>query len=369
MSWPWPTFPIQGSRLVSAFRGDYNQITEAILSAFTGPDEPTQKFPGMFWVDTSVSPKILRQRDTTNTTWIIRARIDVDFGGALPLAGGTMEGGINMGGFPITNLPLGTGNAPARYSDLAAYSLIDGSRAFTGIPSLPAQDPSLPNQVARKAYVDTRAAAGGALSAQISLPVAATAATHAMRKQEYDSGIAAHTHTGAIGMGPQLQPSSISPSAVIGRVLRVGDTGQSEWLPPVLVTNGLGPLVFDVTGATGETEIDLSSYAPKYAAAAILLVSYKVSTKKGGRVYLSLSIGRYGGSYTPIIYSQIPSVIASDYSGDIGFSLESQVQVVALFNDATPNQKIIKLGATKTVSGIGWAADAARIQAWYIGYL
>src|SRR3990167_5811913 len=110
MPYPFPTFPILASRLLSEFRGDYNDITNAMIQAFQGPDAPPQIFPGMFWIDTSVTPKLLKQRNTASTAWIVRARIDQDWGGTLPLAGGTMEGAIDMGGFGLTNLPLGSGN-------------------------------------------------------------------------------------------------------------------------------------------------------------------------------------------------------------------------------------------------------------------
>ena len=160
MAFPFPTFPIQGTRLVSEFRGDYNQMLDAVLQSFTGPDEPSPTFAGMFWVDTSVSPKLLKQRNSGNASWVVRAHVDTDYGGVLPLTGGAMSGAIAMGGNAITGLPLGSGDAPARYSDVAAYAPLAGA-TFTAIPELPAVDPTTDNQAARKAYVDDRAIAGG----------------------------------------------------------------------------------------------------------------------------------------------------------------------------------------------------------------
>lgn len=295
----WPTFPIQGSRLVSEFRGDFNDIIEAMLSAFCGATEPSPKYAGQFWVDTSTTPRLLKQRNTANTAWIVRGRVDADYGGALPLVGGTMEGGIDMGGYPLTNLPLGTGNAAARYSDLASYARLSGA-TFTAIPVLPASDPTTANQATRKDYVDRKAIAGGAFTAQIALPTAATLAAHALRKGEFDSILGAHAHTGAAGMGPKIGPGGLSPASDNGYVLRTR-AGLVEWQPGALV-NDLPVLLWNVTSAVAWTTVDLSTYST-YARIALLLLEMRNTTYSGSATRFCNVLLRSFGSANSVTYS------------------------------------------------------------------
>ena len=230
MPLPWTTFPVLASRLVSDFRGDYNAMLEAILSTFNGPEEPPQLYAGMLWVDTSVTPRLLKQRNTSNTGWVIRAEVDTSYGGVLPLTGGTMKGPIDMGTFGLTNLPLGSGNAAARYADLAAYAKLDGTTPFTGIPSLPNQDPSTGNQAARKAYVDTKTTAGGTFVGQISMTVAPTDANHVVRNTELVSKIETHPHTGGAG-GVKVQGGNLASQGIAaGRLLEADGSGGASWV-------------------------------------------------------------------------------------------------------------------------------------------
>jgi len=271
MAWPFPTFPIQGSRLVSEFRGDFNELYTALISSFTGPDAPNPAFAGMMWVDTSVSPRVLKQRNSLNTGWIIRARVDSDYGGTLPLVGGTMEGGINMQGYPISNLPLGAGNSPARYADLGSYSRIDGSVPFIGIPSLPDQDPSLPNQIARKDYVDRTSKSGGTFTGQISLPVAASTTSQAMRKQEFDEGLNLHNHAEAYRT--KVPAAGIVGSSTIGQALQTVSAATAQWAAPCGINNSPVQL-FSITGAVvADTLVDLTGRVATYSRMAILLVN------------------------------------------------------------------------------------------------
>lgn len=295
----WPTFPIQSSRLVSDFRGDFNDIIESILSAFTGATEPTPKYAGQFWVDTSITPRLLKQRNSTNTAWIIRARVDTDYGGVLPIAGGTMEGGINMGGFPLSNLPLGSGTSPARYVDLAGYVKADGSVPFTGAPSLPG-DPTLDAHAARKAYVDARAIAGGTYTGQISLPVAASIAAHALRKGEFDSTIAGHGHTGAAGQGPKVNGENLlfSGSPGVGAHLRASAAGLPGYIRSPYVFDGRDGLtsqsLWSLSAATSYTLVSVSSYVPALARAAILKLLIRLNV--GADINLRLRTPGASGS-------------------------------------------------------------------------
>lgn len=54
-----------------AVRQDMNAAVQALVSTSSGPVEPTVKFPGMLWLDTSVEPNgLLRQRTLANDNWI-----------------------------------------------------------------------------------------------------------------------------------------------------------------------------------------------------------------------------------------------------------------------------------------------------------
>lgn len=362
MAWPWPTFPVQGSRLVSEFRGDYNQMQEAMLSAFTGPDAPAQTFPGMWWVDNSVTPRLLKQRNSTNTGWIIRARVDSDYGGTLPLIGGTMEGAINMGGYPITNLPAGAGNAPARYTDLAAYSKLDGSVPFTGIPSVPAQDPSLADQVARKDYVDRASRAGGSFSSQIVLPVAATASGHAVRKAEFDNAIDTHSHSGATGMGIKVPPGSMAnlDDTHIGEMVRHTDSATVQWAPPISILDALGIQVINVTQATGATLVDVTAYVPRYARACLLMGVFHSQ----GIDLLNLFLRRDGTSSEVQWGSSFAD--NSFVSDNRTPALTIRELVIAPFNPATPTQKRFYFRTTRENN---YGNPPPSIQAWLLGWI
>lgn len=275
MPLPWPTFPILGSRLVSEFRGDYNDITTDMISAFAGVEEPTPKYAGMFWVDTSTTPKLLKQRNSLNTAWVVRARVDQDWGGLLPLVGGTMEGVIDMGGFGITNLPAGSGNAPARYADLAPYAKLDGSIPFTGIPSGPATDPSLANQFARKAYVDAKAIAGGTFTGKITMPFAPVAGSNELvRAVDVDNVIGTHNHSGGVGQGVKIPVTSISPSGGSASNGPRHDGTNVVWAPNGVIADDWLLTLFDTTTDIGITTVDLSAYIPATSRVAILEVTF-----------------------------------------------------------------------------------------------
>lgn len=294
MPGPWPTFPILGTRLVSEFRGDFNDIITGMLTAFVGVDEPTPKYAGQFWVDTSTTPKLLKQRNSLNTVWIVRARVDQDWGGLLPLVGGTMEGAINMGGFGITNLPAGSGAAPARYSDLAPYAKLDGTTPFTGIPSGPAMDPSLANQFARKSYVDAKAIAGGTFTGKITMPFAPVAGSNELaRIIDVENPISTHNHSGAAGQGVKIPVASISPTGgAAGDGPRHNGSGVVWGAEGVLADAPGLVTIWDTTAAIGITTFDLSVYVPTFTRMAILQLTFQ----EDGTGYFTVDLRRTGST-------------------------------------------------------------------------
>ena len=52
-----------------AVRTDINAAIQALLSMSSGPIEPATMYAGMLWLDTSVSPAVIRQRSQGNTAW------------------------------------------------------------------------------------------------------------------------------------------------------------------------------------------------------------------------------------------------------------------------------------------------------------
>lgn len=294
MAYGWPTFPIQGSRLVSEFRGDYNLMLDAILKAFVGPDEPTETYPGMVWIDTSASPKLIKRRNTGDTAWNTHGEADVDYGGVLPLTGGTMAGAVDMDGYAITNLPSGSGNAPARYADLAAYAALAGA-TFTAIPILPAADPTLDNQAARKSYVDDRAVAGGSFTGQITLAGYPPGSDwQVARLYEVKQATAANNHDGGAG-GPTLQGTNIGAAGESdGYILTAQGDNSADWAaprgfeledPPILVFDSTYSAQWGHTTPGSWKTYDLGAWAPTGARMARLCLKNDLGLSESRRWY------------------------------------------------------------------------------------
>ena len=70
----------------SAFRADLNNALQAIVSINSSATQPTTTFAYQYWVDTSASPALLKQRNAANDAWIIQGQI----GGQLYLTDGTV---------------------------------------------------------------------------------------------------------------------------------------------------------------------------------------------------------------------------------------------------------------------------------------
>lgn len=280
---PWPSdFPTPSSKLISAFRTDFNSIIESMLGTFIGASEPTALYAGMIWSDTGTG--YVKQRNSLNTSWEILRKLGEDWGGMLARTGGGMTGSIDMNSNQILNLPLGSGNAPARYADLAAYAKLDGSIAFTGIPSGPAQDPSSANQFARKSYVDAKALAGGAFTAQITLPQSAAAgSTQAVRQVEMESMRDGHTHSGAVGAGTRIKVTDLITTGVAANKIPVADGAGNPVVMKELKTSPIQifadpPSVWSGNETSGWATVDLSSQFGQGSYAVILSVNVVVAS-------------------------------------------------------------------------------------------
>ncbi len=110
----------------AAVRARINEVIAALQSTSAGASAPTATTAGMLWVDTSVSPPVLRRRNATNTGW-----------DALLDAAGNLAGLANTA-MARTNLGLGTmaTKSAADYDTaIAAKAALSGA-TFTGVVTL-----------------------------------------------------------------------------------------------------------------------------------------------------------------------------------------------------------------------------------------
>ena len=111
----------------AAVRARINEVIAALQSTNAGASTPTATTAGMLWVDTSVSPPVLRRRNATNTGW-----------DALLDAAGNLAGLANNA-VARTNLGLGTmaTKSAADYdAAIAAKAALSGA-SFTGVVTAP----------------------------------------------------------------------------------------------------------------------------------------------------------------------------------------------------------------------------------------
>jgi len=111
----------------AAVRARINEVIAALQSSSAGATAPSAAVAGMLWVDTSVSPPVLRRRNATNTDW-----------DALLDAAGNLEGLANTA-VARTNLGLGsmaTKSATDYDARIAAKAALSGA-TFTGVVTAP----------------------------------------------------------------------------------------------------------------------------------------------------------------------------------------------------------------------------------------
>lgn len=111
----------------AAVRARINEVIAALQSTSAGASAPTATTAGMLWVDTSVSPPVLRRRNATNMGW-----------DALLDAAGNLAGLANTA-VARTNLGLGTmaTKSAADYdAAIAAKAALSGA-TFTGVVTAP----------------------------------------------------------------------------------------------------------------------------------------------------------------------------------------------------------------------------------------
>ncbi|WP_161785924.1 tail fiber domain-containing protein, partial [Thalassobacter sp. 16PALIMAR09] len=111
----------------AAVRARINEVIAALQSTSAGASAPSAAVAGMLWVDTSVSPPVLRRRNATNTGW-----------DALLDAASNLAGLANTA-VARTNLGLGsiaTKSAADYDVAIAAKAALSGA-TFTGVVTAP----------------------------------------------------------------------------------------------------------------------------------------------------------------------------------------------------------------------------------------
>jgi len=73
-----------------AFRADLNAALAALVSNSSGATAPSATFPHQFWVDTSASPSVLKQRNLDDDAWVTIGTID-ETTGAFKVASGSVD--------------------------------------------------------------------------------------------------------------------------------------------------------------------------------------------------------------------------------------------------------------------------------------
>lgn len=77
----------------SSFRADLNEALQAIVSQNSSATAPGTTFSYQYWVDTSVTPALLKQRNAANDAWLVLAEIG---GQTLAVDGTTTKPGISF---------------------------------------------------------------------------------------------------------------------------------------------------------------------------------------------------------------------------------------------------------------------------------
>ena len=111
----------------AAVRARINEIVAALQSTSAGASAPAATVAGMLWVDTAVSPPVLRRRNATNTGW-----------DALLDAAGNLAGLANTA---VARVNLGLGSmaqkSAADYDAAIAEKAALSGATFTGVVTAP----------------------------------------------------------------------------------------------------------------------------------------------------------------------------------------------------------------------------------------
>lgn len=253
---------IQGSDLLADSPAKLNSTADALRTGFAGSGEPSNPVPYQLWKDLTTG--WVRERNAANDAWIAICRIGVADGGMLAKSGGTMEGPVDMGGYALTNLGLGTGLAAARAQELALKADIAGPQ-FTGDAQVN-QDPAGANSIIRRSWADARyvAKAGDTLTGPLVLAGNATADLHAIGlKQVRDLAsfnLASGHHHDGVNSRRTRGAALDSDGASATKFLRSDGTGLAIWWTARRFVLLPAVTIVDWTAAHAWTSVNIGSY-------------------------------------------------------------------------------------------------------------
>ncbi|MFH0903176.1 MAG: hypothetical protein V2A73_21315 [Pseudomonadota bacterium] len=285
---------ILGLDLFSDSRGYLNATADALRTRFSGASEPSSPVAYMLWLDTTLG--YLKERNAANDAWITLGRIGVDYGGALPVTGGTMSGPINMGSQVITNLGLGAvgSTAAARVQELD-LKVNSYQGAFTGRVTCDS-DPGGDNGLIRQSWAEARylnrtADGPGVMAGPLTLAGDATTDLQAVPRQQVRDFVSfstsqGHRHTGTDArrvLGTDIGSGSVTDNYA----LKANGSGISQWVPDERMhfLTGGEVLVATLTASQGWTSIDVSAQIPvTYGAYRTAII--KLSINPSSTLYL-----------------------------------------------------------------------------------
>jgi len=116
-----------------AQRVQLNAMVAALLSNHSGPTAPSPTVAGMLWLDTGVSPVVLRQRNAANAGWFVNTPEAVpafslwgnNGGGAAPANTITAADALTMLGFSFDN-------GAVKKQQIASGMRLEGGTGVTG---------------------------------------------------------------------------------------------------------------------------------------------------------------------------------------------------------------------------------------------
>lgn len=264
---------IQGSDYLSDSRVDINTTADALRTFFAGATAPANPVAFQWWFDTTTS--VIKLRNSANDAWITIGQLGVANMGHLPLSGGTMTGILNMGGYTLTNLGLGTGTAAARQQELDLKAPL-AAPALTGNATVN-QDPAGDTSLIRRSWAEGRylKLSGGTLTGALLLAGDASADLHPVPRQQLSAYIGFNTTTGHRHDGNDA------------RKVRATDldwTAQPTWSRMVLPDNW--QVMITRTVSIGWTTFDASAFVPSDAHAAMLVIDFDLASGAGALVQL-----------------------------------------------------------------------------------
>lgn len=129
-----------GNLSFPAARARLNNLFAAIRASNAGPTAPTNPAAGMTWLDTSVSPAVLRQRSGDNTTWLRLSTpfpVPIDLGGTGATTAATARTALGFGSTVLrtlyNTLPVNFSNTTGTFQDIGLSQAITPASAANRI--------------------------------------------------------------------------------------------------------------------------------------------------------------------------------------------------------------------------------------------